>query len=167
MSFTISFLNKPVPKSWLQPGATALLGEIEIDDYEETISLSTDYWSRSDYTKQWVEGLERILERGESKSALVTEMYNPANPRFAIMWWVLYRDGDKVYIQNEHLIEDEKPRKVDLKNLYSYIGGRETTDEEGDEISEWNVSTGELKQFLEKLRSVGGTTGIAAVERNR
>lgn len=117
-------------------------GKITINDFWETFYISLDWWSQADYERQWKEGLERI--RTHDKSCLVTEVQNPNKMR-CVDWWLLYKEGNKIFIRNYVLFEEyydevigDKPFTVE--NCYDFIWPKEPTLlENGEEMSEWVV----------------------------
>jgi len=154
MSFAIEFLNDPVPENRLQAGETALMGRIKIGDFQESIVFKTDHWLKSDYIHQWVEAIERLLNGGErAKSALITEMYDPKKPKFAMMVWPLFRQGDTVYVQSRYIPYEEFKDPFNLQDFYEHIGNR-VVDKENEEyrVSEWTIDIRDLKEWLLKIK---------------
>ena len=161
MSFSIQLLEEPVPQKMLEKGEKGVMGRIIIGErsdpkaLNERIIIATNYWSPSDYIRQWMEALHMITDGPDNaKSALITEMYNPANPRWAIFWWPLYREKNSVYIHSQYLIDkDMRPLSINLNKLYSYVDDRAKPTEGGDEVSEWEVSVDDMREFLDKLEA--------------
>jgi hypothetical protein len=80
----------------------AYTGRITIGNYSESIYVPLDLWSKEDYEQQWREGLERL--RTHDTSCLIATIHDP-KIRPYIDWWVLYRVGNTVYIQNHMLLD--------------------------------------------------------------
>lgn len=118
-------------------------GQITIGDFQESFYMPVDSWSIPEYKKQWKEGLERI--KTHDSSCLVV------NSIGYIEFWSLYREGEKIFIHNNCLFERPKglPR-FDINTCYLYVIPRETIDEDGNKISEWQV---DLQDVLEYLKS--------------
>ncbi len=147
MAFSICFLDEVV--SMDRDMSELRLGLIVIGDFEERFEASLSYWAVEDYQKQWKQALERIIA-GEPKSSLITSMHDPQNANF-VTWWLLYRDGQQVHVQNQLLFMDQISGPYDLANPYVYIPDRETVDEDGNRISEWRTTIAEIEEFLKAL----------------
>lgn len=153
MTFDINIFDTLVSKDRLSSGETAVDGEIVIDDFHEQLILVTNYWTPLDYRSQWIEAIERLVDGANHvKSAFITEMYDPKKSRFPPMCWVMYKEGDKVYVQNTWILREHMPRPFEVKDVYEAIADRETVTDDGDIISEWTTSIAELKIFLNNLR---------------
>lgn len=125
-------------------GVLAVLGKIYIGDFKETIYIPLDYWSLDDYKRQWKEGLERI--KTHDTSCLVATIHDPGIRPY-INWWLLYKVGDKVYIQNKLYLSDIYKRQIGDKlftidNCYEFITPRRINKgkKEEDKVSEWVVT---------------------------
>ncbi len=69
---------------------------------------------------------------------------------FLVAWWIMYREGDDVYVQNRLLFMDNLSSPFLEENLYSYIKSRETVNEDGCEIiSEWQTNISEIQKWLQ------------------
>jgi hypothetical protein len=144
--FAFTFLNEQrVDKDGLTKG------QIRIGDFAELFEASLLYWSVEDYKKQWRQGLSRLLFE-QKQSCLITSMYDPSDANF-IFWWVLYPEGDTVYIQNHLLFLDQLDTAFSLSKLYDYIYPRETINEDGRKISEWSISTEAIRAFYVTLEA--------------
>lgn len=145
----IRIKDKEIQEIYQSPSC---LGEIQIGDFKETFDMSLDSWSIEEYTKQWAEGFARIKEK--NLSCLIANAQNPKRtapgPKPLINLWLLYREKDIVYIQNQllfgsHLKElANKLLPFDSNTCYSYIKPRETINEDGKIISEWKIEIDEL-----------------------
>lgn len=120
-------------------------GKIIIDSFSESFICPLNYWSEKDYYEHWYTGIRKIIK--ENKSALITEMHNPLTSNF-IIWWVLYKLEDIVYIQNKILFIKELNQTFDIKNFSDYIEDRKIYTEEGDKISEWKININEFINFF-------------------
>jgi hypothetical protein len=113
------------------------LGEIWINDLKETFESSIVFWSPEKYYKQWQEGLERCLMN--KTSCLFTNMLNPQNANF-LRLWALYPLNKKVFLQEQIYFLDSLPFLFNLERPYQLIKQFETINEEGDEISTWEIA---------------------------
>lgn len=128
--------------------------KIQIDDFEENIRIPVDYWNKLDYMKSWHEAIQIILKgSNDAVSVLITQMYDPSNPRFAIMLWPLYREKDKVFIHNEYLsLKDAGINKeLSIRELVKYVLPR---DEKFDlPPSEWCIDLRDLEEFDDYIQN--------------
>lgn len=135
-------------KSKKRNGVWVVKGEIQINDFEETLYIPLDWWSLDDYKQQWEEGKNRLLTH--KTSCFVVAIHDP-KIRPYINWWLLYKVGNKIYIQNQMIIgeiyEDQIGDKIfTLQTCYDFIperGGR--YDEDGNKISEWVTELPEVE----------------------
>jgi hypothetical protein len=125
------------------------LGEIVIGDYIEMFEASISYWIADDYQKHWKQAIERIVN-GEAKSRLITSMYDPVKANF-IFCWPIYREGMRIYFQNQMLLMEYQDSPLDPKNLFLDIEDRQMLNDEGLPVSEWEVSVIDLKDFLMRV----------------
>lgn len=126
-------------------------GELVIREFMEDFPCSLSIWSPEDYYKQWRQGIHRILDEGES-SALITFMPNPQIKRPFVEWWLLFREGDKIYIQSQHLSLEKIKDSFDPNNPYNYVPTRWDEDEDEDmQPQECEVSVEEMKEFLSTI----------------
>lgn len=147
MAFAINFLREAIPEGWLAPSDTGVLGEITIGNFNERFVINTNYWSENDYVSQWIQGISRLTdeEREESSSLLITQIYNSPDSRYAAMCWGLYKENEKVYIQNYFVPAKGLRYPISPDELYS----KNTIRRKG--VSEWVSSVSELKEWLSKL----------------
>jgi hypothetical protein len=66
-----------------------------------------------------------------------------------VEWWILYKEGNKLYIQNEMLFGEVYQKLVgdkifNAQTCYNFIEPRKTYSEEGDKISEWSIDIADL-----------------------
>lgn len=145
MKFSIGFLEKDLQNIQSEYA----LGEISLDDFHEIFRSSLSYWSINEYLLQWREGLQRICD-GQHKSCLVASMFNPISANF-IFLWTLYLDGDIVHVQNHLLFLDGLESPFLESDPYASVRNRETINDEGEKISEWDVDTNKIREYLALL----------------
>jgi hypothetical protein len=80
---------------------------------------------------------------------LITTLYDPANANF-IFWWPMYRRGEDILVQNQMLLLMEIEELLDPDNPYSFISEYESSNEDGEKISEWKISVEDISRFLEE-----------------
>jgi hypothetical protein len=124
------------------------LGEIAIGEFSERFEIVLEYWNKSDYQRQWFEGLSRIVG-GNTKSCLITSLTDPASANF-IFWWLIYRDGTVTVFQNQILFLDELAAPFDVVNPYAVIPDRVQITEDGEKVSEWTAPITDLIMWLER-----------------
>lgn len=143
--FSISFL----PTNTDQASLVSLdkrLGRIVIGNFSEQFESSLSYWDINKYQENWKKGIERLL-RGESKSCLITSMYNPKVANF-ITWWPMYSENRVVYFQNQLLFLKELKIAFNPEDPCILINDRETVSDNNLPISEWEVPLEALEEFL-------------------
>lgn len=133
-------------------GEQVLLGKLSIDSFTEEFHSSISYWDRDKYLSQWKEGLNNIVY-GNSKSAIITTMYDPITANF-IFCWVMYLVGNDVFIQNHVLFMEDLKEPFDERKFAMYVPDRETVNEDGDAISEWRVSVEDIREALAKIDKI-------------
>jgi hypothetical protein len=107
------------------------------------------YWNRDDYEHHWKEALSRIVFLADV-SCLITSIVNPISASH-LFWWPMYREGNTVYIQHQILFFQNLPSSFNEKDPFSSIPKRQLIDEDGNPLSEWAVSTGEIEDFLNRI----------------
>lgn len=154
MVFDIKLLTgHPVPEEYLESGDIACYLEITLGSFRERFQSTLFYWSISDYQKQWVHAIERIVNVDNSTSALITELRDPALAGEVVgQWWVLYREGEKVYVQNQLILKKNLTGGFNPLDPYSHIPKRKTETDEGDKISEWEVTVQDMREFLKRQK---------------
>jgi len=132
MSLTIRFVNK----TEYEPDVA--LGEIALDDFVERFEAFLGFWDAARYESQWRRGIDRLLD-GAPKSCLITSMSEPGYEHFGT-WWVLYRDGQRVVVQNQLLLLDVIGSDFDPNEPYASIRDRVSLSADGEPISEWSLN---------------------------
>ena len=145
--FSIKFLDNSFNEEPF--GEKACCGVITINAFQEQFVSPTTYWSQEDYERQWITAISQILG-GANSSCLITSMYDPKLAEF-ILWWPLYREGNIIFIQNHILFMNEISGEFDPWNLQPFIPPHETYTEEGECISEWEVTIEDLESFIKPI----------------
>jgi hypothetical protein len=147
MAFSIRFIEKG--NSYLAVGEGLMVGQIEIGSFKEFFESSMSYWNKEQYIDQWKNGLIRIIG-GDNESCLITSIYDPSHSIFSF-WWTLFRLENTVIFQNQLLFLKDFKGKFDPSNPYQHIKKREIADDEGQQISEWEISKTEIELFLSSM----------------
>lgn len=123
------------------------LGRILIGSFCERFELITSYWSTLDYQEHWQNALHYLISHRQSAVALMTWMA-PVSVEAIRRAWILYRENDRVFVQERVFIPGEHPATFDNNEMMVNLRPRETRDEEGNKISEWETSVAAIKGFL-------------------
>jgi len=118
--------------------------EILIDKYSEKVEVPLQYWKRERYREQWRGAIARIAS-GHTTACLITAMYDPRAANF-IMWWPMWRQGERVFIQNQILFMDKIRTAFNEMEPHRSIPARAVVDEDGAKVSEWSV---DIKDILD------------------
>lgn len=140
MSFSIRFTNKELPDN-LGKDFQGLMVEVRINDFIEDDIVGTDYWTKSEHLEQWLDAINLITNKDNSKAGLVMSIEDRG-----VSWWTLYRDGEAVYIRNQMSVEEEQ---INILNLYEHVNERIA----GEKVSEWKVSLDDIKKFSNELKT--------------
>jgi hypothetical protein len=123
-------------------GWYGLWGRITLDDYAEDFLASVGPWQRGDYERQWIEAARRLLS-GVGRAGFFTDAF-----RF---WWTTWREGERVYVHEELLVGGRLSGVTDFTTApYALVQDRATHTEEGQPISEWEVSASAVREFVER-----------------
>ncbi len=142
--FDIYLTKEVVPES----GGRAVYGKIILGAHLETFVASLVCWTPEDYRTHWLEACHRIVA-GESLSALIASYVAEPMSEF-LVWWPLYRDAHIVHVQNEILEYGQLPTPFAIANPWAAIRPRATRNEDGMEISEWDICDHDLQVFLDR-----------------
>lgn len=141
MAFSISFLKN----NSLAPNELKL-GKIVLGNYVEHFESSLSYWNMEDYKNHWKNALNKIACES-NKSCLITSIYDPSSSNF-LYWWPIYREGSSIFFQNQILFLKKLRPKFDPYNPCSSVPARNTINEDGHIISEWELSIEEILEYL-------------------
>ncbi|MFI1075414.1 hypothetical protein [Streptomyces puniciscabiei] len=156
-AFSIRVVSVPSPteaEAEAAAGAGAV-GRIAAGDFGENFPMDLTYWGVERYQASWSRALKALERADDAVSCLVSSITDPANSNF-VSCWPLYRSGSVVHIQNsiiflEGIAEDFTPDEP-----WNFVEPRSTIDEDGNEISEWQTSMDEVREFLRSVRSWAG-----------
>jgi hypothetical protein len=147
--FDISLTDASVPE--LDPGVTAVYGEIKIGDFSETFIASLVFWTRDRYERHWRAAIGKIVD-GSERSALITSCVGPIHSSH-LLWWPLYREKNSVYIQNQILFYDQLNKPFSAERPWDCVRERQTVNPEGKRVSEWVTHVDSLREFLQRTAS--------------
>ena len=122
-------------------------GFIRVGDFREQFVLTLNYWSIQDYQLHWRDALQRLVN-GAPAMGLMTWMNAPDSPGH-FRAWILYREGELAYVQDQLYPWPDIQPKFDDEQLVE-IGQRQTHTEEGERISEWSLPMTAVAAFLQR-----------------
>jgi hypothetical protein len=133
--------------------------EIIIGDDREVCTLITTLWACKDYESQWIASLQALSDERVDRCVLITDI-QPSEDSVGLTYWALFRESQDVYLQ-ERFLFDQKSILIGsatavAPNIPSRIQG---TPEEHSQVSEWTVSIGEVRQFVEGYMAERNVTG--------
>ena len=147
MAFSIQFLTETEDSAHkIRPEEDEKAGRITLGDFRERFIASLIYWSTADYERQWREAVQRIVD-GCEKSALITNMYDPAAAKF-IVWWPMWRKGELVHVHNALLFMEQLDEPFRADDPYRHVGEHGPISDDGEAISDWVVTLDALARFL-------------------
>jgi hypothetical protein len=149
MAFSIVFEDEPLCYPYDDPAEPAASGLLTLGATRQGFMASLYQWSVDDYQRQWKQAIIALLRSGD-KAALVTT-YGSPEVATHLEWWPMYLVGQTVYFQDHFLFYDQLPRSFSMEVAFSFLCERETVNEEGRQISEWEVPLAEVEAFARTL----------------
>jgi hypothetical protein len=151
-TFNIEVISKKPKKI---DGLLSYWGRTTIGDFTERFVIPVEDWTLEEYLYQWKAGLERI--KTNNSSCLVMTVENLNTPYPSIVQWALYKEYETIFIRQQLLITesvDEQNFPIKLTNFsaqtcYHFVNSRQTTTEDGKEISEWSCTINDIITCLE------------------
>jgi len=148
MTFSISFMDTPPEYPYDDPFAKAARGAIVLGGFREEFLASLGEWTEEGYRQQWKRSIRSLLD-GERKAVLITTFSSPTSASH-LEWWALYREGEKVLVQNQLVFFKDIQGVFDVNRAVDALREHQSHGEEGTRISEWVVSINELRDFAEQ-----------------
>ena len=121
-------------------------GEITLGEHVERFESPTYLWPVERYEHQWLDAARRLVD-GAPSTAFFTAVHAPDDTEYH-RWWVMWREGHQVHVQEHLLLVDQLPLPLVLSNPYRAIQPREQISDEGDPISEWSLTVDDLTEFV-------------------
>lgn len=141
MAFSIKMLTEPIEIVYDE---ICIWCQIDINDFSERFQLPLTVWDVDQYKQQWKVAIQRVVE-GDTKNFLIAGMRDPWSSDFVSLY-VLYREGDEVFIQNQIILCEGNEEKIVKMDILDLVEERENHTEDGEEISEWKVTIDELRR---------------------
>lgn len=145
MNFNVSLSDK-VSRRYNE---SVVEGSFNFSGSHEKFSLALSYWSRGQYLESWNCSINAGLKIGQH-TAIITSMRDPQNANF-IPVWIFYHGGLECFVQNKILFLQDYGGEFNSSSVNSYIGQRETHNEDGVRISEWVVPLQEVLAGFDAL----------------
>lgn len=78
---------------------------------------------------------------------MIASVGDPETANF-VTCWPLYRRKEKVYVQNSIIFLDRLEGGFDPGRPWEFIEARQSVDEDGNRVSEWETEISEVEKFL-------------------
>jgi hypothetical protein len=140
--FNIEFIREPQ----IEFGEWAARGRIALGDFSEEFVSPIVFWTVDNYRRQWCEAAERLLNGYEMSCFVAAMRESPLDG--ALFLWPAYREGEAVHLQHKLLLPELVKVSFDVMNPYAQVSERRTLSDDGEPISEWQVSIGDISRFL-------------------
>ena len=127
-----------------EEGWDALEGEIIVGGHRERFLAALDPWERTDYERHWIDAARRLVE-GADRTAFITSAFQ--------FWWPMWQVGPKVVVHEQLLWAEPIASVFDPADPYRAIGERVSTTEDGDKVSEWELSLADIHDFVRRRSS--------------
>ena len=141
--FDISFLG--AEPELQDDGWYGLAGQVCLGEYRESFLAPLDVWSREQYEGQWHEAAARLVA-GEERSAFFTSAFQS--------WWAMWRHGALLYVHEELIVPQRFATLGAAPDLtrapYQLLGPYAAVSQDGDPISEWQLSLDDVREFLRR-----------------
>ena len=92
---------------------------------------------------------------GHPCSAIITSFADRGG-EIVGMWWPLYPlEGETalVAVHNRLILRDTIDGRFSIQTCYEYVGPRNTRTEDGETVSEWSTTLGELAAFVTRVEA--------------
>lgn len=121
--------------------------EIAVDDFVERTTLDLDTWSTSDYERQWVDALSRLVSESTARVIVMTWGAMP-DRKTVRRGWRMHRHGSLVRIQERIYVPQDHSFDVDANGAVVDNEDMEVRNDDGDRISEWNIPVKAIRAFM-------------------
>lgn len=146
--FSISFTDSPPDYPYDDLSITAQSGLLVLGNTLEGFSANLGTWDRATYEEHWLSQLS-LVATGRRKVALIVS-FTPPELSSNLEIWALFRDGERVYLQNHLPWYSNFPANFQVSLINDYLQEREVLTHEGQQISEWETSVRDIQLFLRR-----------------
>ena len=122
-------------------------GRITLGPFTDEFQAPLFDWAPGDYTAQWLEAAGR-LAKGAPVAVFLTHMKHPQADYH--LGWPAWREGDRVFVQERLFLREQMSGDFDPEYPEVHAGARQEISEEGERISQWEVSMRDVLAFLER-----------------
>jgi len=151
MAFSIGFMDLPLEHPYEDEFTSAARGLILLGESSEEFLANLREWNPEEYRYQWRCSIQNLLDGGH-KAVLITTFSSPVNASH-LEWWALYREGECIFAQNQLLFFDGIEDRFDPHRAVEFLRERQTVNEDGVPISEWDFSMDDLRSFATQFGS--------------
>lgn len=144
MSFDIRFTDET--HTDLETGTTSRAGVITVGTFRESFVSLLPFWDERRYERHWHDAVQRLINT-DCDSCLISSIADPSVSEI-LFWWPMYRDGERVYVQNSILLYSALSSPFNPADPFSSVPPRTMINEVGERVSEWCVDLEELRAFL-------------------
>ncbi|MBK3524251.1 hypothetical protein JHN54_21885 [Streptomyces sp. MBT70] len=109
--------------------------------------MDLTYWDVEQYQTSWAHCLRVLEGERNATSCLISSIPDPTHGNF-ITCWPLYRFGETIFIQNSIIFLEDLSEVFNPAEPWRSVEPRSIVDEEGNLISEWQTTIGEIRRFL-------------------
>lgn len=141
--FDLEILSGPEPGE-VRP---CIWGRITLGSFQEEFQAPLQTWTAADYEKQWLEAATRLMS-GALCAVFLTHMMDP-NAAYHI-GWSAWRADDRVYVQERLFKIEELAGPFEPDRAEKYVGARTEVSEEGNPISQWQVSLSDIAAYIQR-----------------
>jgi hypothetical protein len=123
------------------------LGRIRLGRDEDAFEVSLEWWGPAAYERQWLAAARR-LAAGATRVMFLAS-YNGPDAAFHFRW-PAWRDGDRVCLQNHLILTAQLAAPFDPDEADRFVRERAEVDEDGHQVSEWEVCLSDVRAFVER-----------------
>ncbi|MEU8971564.1 barstar family protein [Streptomyces monashensis] len=135
------------PSSTDAAAGVGAVGRITVRDFGENFPMDLSHWDVARYQASWVRALKVLEGADDAVSCLISSITDPEKSNF-IRCWPLYRSGSVVHVQNSIIFLEGVEDEFTAEEPWLFVEPRSTIDEDGYEISEWQTTIDEVREFL-------------------
>lgn len=133
-------------------------GRLTLGRFQEEFQAPLYEWAPGDYAAHWLESAHRLI-RGSPVAVFLTHMARPDAAYH--VGWPAWREGDRVYVQERLFLREQLDGDFDPEFPEVHVGPRHELSDEGERISQWEVTMGDLTAFVERRVQRSSATGTS------
>ena len=125
-------------------------GILVLPDTCEVFEAPLVEWNEEDYEASWELALDTVTGSTGQHAAIITEFSGLREATY-LDWWPMYRVNETIILQEQLLFLEPIRNQISLDELFQFVSPRQKVKSDPTP-SEWQLSVGELSQFLHCLR---------------